>query len=104
MKKSALLLMFALLGCGSKPAQTFPFNGPAIVSGPGYVRSVDWYHVRFIHETDQGFQKVFDICGPMPVWQGEHANIHFHWFQPGDMARGCDVVDSVEHLRGDVKE
>lgn len=93
-----LTVLLCIVGCA--PIQ----NGPKLESGPGYVRSVDTYHVAFIHETDQGYQKLFDICGRVvPVWQGEHANIHFHHMNDPNTSVGCEVIDSVDHLKGDLK-
>lgn len=94
MKKILIAMLLMLAGCGDNP-QAYPRTGPSMQSGQGYVRSIDWYHMTFVHETDDGYQKVFDICGTaMPVWLGEHVNVFFHHYDNG--YHGCDIIEGAQ--------
>jgi hypothetical protein len=89
------VLLFALLlgmiGCVDEPPTRYE------ETGVGFVRSIDWYHRTFIHETDGGYIKVLKTCrGEMPVWIGMRANIRFHW-DSTDFAH-CYWIDGVQRV------
>jgi hypothetical protein len=90
MRLVAFVAALLTMGCASvEPPVRFE------ETGMGFVRSIDWYHRTFIHETDSGFIKVLNPCDrAMPVWQGMRANIRFHW--DNDEFKKCYWIDGVQ--------
>lgn len=94
--------LFALLTLTAMLAGCSATRGRDETVGPGYVRSVDWYHRTFIFEDDSGFTKVFDpVCeSTLPVWQGERASIGFHWrVDMNSYPPSCFVIDWTKRER-----
>jgi len=76
MKLATFTLLIAIILIGCEPGPNY--DGWQW-SGPGTVRSIDWYHRSFVFEADNQQIISYQICRStsVPFWQGMRAEFSY---------------------------